>query len=73
MAETELGVLKRQCLDRRICHAATSDRTVAAWQDHRNAADRLIDWQFTTDDARLKLRRLYPVEIEIEENQQIEG
>lgn len=63
MAEIELGVLKRQCLNRRIYHAATSNRRVAAWQAHRNAADRLIDWQFTTDDARIKLRQLYPVEI----------
>ena len=67
MAEIELGVLKRQCLDRRIYYAATLRSEVAAWQEHRNAADRLIDWQFTTDDARIKLRRLYPVEIELEE------
>ena len=73
MAEIELGVLKRQCLDRRIYHAATLRSEVAAWQDHRNAADRLIDWQFTTDDARIKLRRLYPVEIEIEDDQQVQG
>jgi hypothetical protein len=64
MAEIELGVLKRQCLDRRIYHAATLRSAVAAWQTHRNAADRLIDWQFTTDDARIKLRQLYPVELE---------
>jgi len=64
MAEIELCVLKRQCLDRRIYHAATLRSEVAAWQERRNAADRLIDWQFTTDDARLKLRQLYPVEID---------
>jgi hypothetical protein len=73
MAEIELGVLKRQCLDRRIYHAATLRSEVAAWQDHRNAADRLIDWQFTIDDARIKLRRLYPVEIEVEEDRQVQG
>jgi hypothetical protein len=37
---------------------------VAAWQAHRNEADRLIDWQFTTDDERIKLRQLYPTPIE---------
>jgi len=61
MAEIELGVLKRQCLDRRIYHAATLCSEVAAWQDDRNATKRLIDWQFTTNDARIKLRGLYPV------------
>ncbi|WP_233560621.1 IS630 family transposase [Halobellus sp. Atlit-38R] len=61
MAEIEIGVLKRQCLNRRIYHAATLRSEVAAWQKQRNAADGLIDWQFTTDDARTKLRRLYPV------------
>ena len=64
MAEIELVVLKRECLDRRIYRAATLRSEVAAWQVHRNAADRLIDWQFTTDDARIKLRRLYPVPLE---------
>ncbi len=71
MAEIELNVLKRQCIDRRIHHAATLRFEVAAWQAHRNATDRLIDWQFNTDDARIKLRRLYPVEID--EHQQVRG
>jgi len=62
MAEIEIGVLKRQCLDRRIYDAATLQSEVAAWQAHRNAADRFSDWQFTTDDARIKLRQLYPIE-----------
>ena len=44
MAEIEIGVFKRQCLDRRIYHAATLRSEVTAWQAHRNAADRLIDW-----------------------------
>ncbi|AXR82808.1 Transposase [Natrarchaeobaculum sulfurireducens] len=66
-----LGVLKRQCLNCRIYHAATSDRRIAAWQAHRNAADRLIDWQFNTNDARIKLRRLYSVGME--EDQQVHG
>jgi len=63
MAEIEIGVLKRQCLNRRIHHAATLRTEVAAWQNHRNSINRPIDWQFTTDDARIKLRQLYPVEI----------
>jgi len=61
MAEIEIGVLKRQCLDRRIYDAATLRSEVAAWQEHRNTTDQLIDWQFTTADARTKLRQLYPV------------
>jgi hypothetical protein len=64
MAEIEIGALKRQCLDRRIYHAATLRSEVAAWQADRNAADGLIDWRFTTDDARIKLRQLYPVPLE---------
>jgi len=61
MAEIEIGVLKRQCLDRRIYDAATLRSEVAAWQKQRNTTDQLIDWQFTTADARTKLRQLYPV------------
>ena len=61
MAEVELSVLSRQCLDRRIPDAATLAAEVAAWQAGRNAAGVKADWQFTTADARTKLRRLYPV------------
>ena len=61
MAEVELSVLSRQCLDRRIPDAATLAVEVAAWQAERNAAGVKADWQFTTADARTKLRRLYPV------------
>lgn len=64
MAEIEIGVLKRQCFDRRIYDAATLQSEVAAWQQRRNKTNRPIDWQFTTDDARIRLRQLYPVEIE---------
>ena len=60
MAEIELSVLGRQCLDRRIPAAATLKAEVGAWQDRRNASGRSIDWRFTTDDARIKLKRLYP-------------
>lgn len=60
MAEVELSVLARQCLHRRIADASTLEREVAAWERERNALRATIDWQFTTTDARLKLKRLYP-------------
>jgi hypothetical protein len=60
MAEIELSTLARQCLDRRIPDHATLAAEVAAWQTRRNAAQSRIDWRFTTADARIKLRRLYP-------------
>ena len=60
MAEIELSILQRQCLDRRLGHRATLAREVAAWTTARNAAERRIDWRFTTADARIKLKRLYP-------------
>jgi DDE superfamily endonuclease len=60
MAEIELSVLQRQCLDRRLGNRATMEREVAAWVAARNAAATTIDWQFTTADARIKLKRLYP-------------
>jgi hypothetical protein len=60
MAETELSVLSRQCLDRRIESKDTLTREVAIWEDERNARQCKIDWQFTTADARIKLNRLYP-------------
>jgi hypothetical protein len=61
MAEIELSVLQRQCLDRRLGNRVTMAREVAAWVAARNAAATTIDWQFTTADARIKLKRLYPV------------
>ena len=60
MAEIELSILQRQCLDRRLGDQATLKREVAAWETARNAATRTIDWRFTTADARIKLKRLYP-------------
>ena len=60
MAEIELNVLIRQCLNRRIGELATVTAEVAAWQNHRNTQNSTINWQFTTSDARIKLRRLYP-------------
>ncbi|MBV8096487.1 MAG: IS630 family transposase, partial [Acetobacteraceae bacterium] len=61
MAESELGVLSTQCLDRRIPDKQTLFEEVAAWQDSRNKNHTKANWQFTTVDARTKLRRLYPV------------
>jgi hypothetical protein len=61
MAEIELSVLKGQCLDRRIPDMATMQTQVVAWERDRNNSARKIDWQFTTSDARIKLKRLYPI------------
>jgi len=60
MAESELAVLATQCLDRRIPDKTTLTQEVAAWQDNRNNRHVKADWQFTTHDARIKLKRLYP-------------
>lgn len=60
MAETELSVLSSQCLDRRIADRQTLIDEAAAWENHRNRHHAKADWQFTTDDARIKLKRLYP-------------
>ncbi len=60
MAEVEINVLTRQCLDCRISDAATLRAEVAAWVSARNEKNSQIEWQFTTEDARAKLYRLYP-------------
>ena len=60
MAESELGVLSSQCLDRRIPDTPSLIREVAAWEHNRNKHHAKADWQFTTADARVKLKRLYP-------------
>jgi len=60
MAEIELGILKRQCLEDRIGSREILTKKIFAWQAQRNTAARPYDWQFTTDDARVKLKRLYP-------------
>ena len=60
MAEIELSVLARQCLDRRLPDAPTLEAEVAACVAQRNAAAATIHWQFTTADARVKLKHLYP-------------
>lgn len=60
MAEIELSVLKGQCLNRRIPIMTTMQAEVEAWESDRNNRTRKIDWQFTTTDARIKLKPLYP-------------
>ena len=60
MAEIELSVLSRQCLDRRIESAEAMEREVGAWQEDRNDREVGVQWRFTTADARIKLRKLYP-------------
>ncbi len=60
MAETELSVLSRQCLDRRIESKSLLSREVVAWEQQRNQNCSKIDWRFTTADARVQLKRLYP-------------
>jgi hypothetical protein len=60
MAETEFSVLSRQCLDRRIGDEASLIQEIAAWEDTRNMANATVDWQFSTHDARIKLKKLYP-------------
>lgn len=60
MAEIEINVMVRQCLNRRIADIDTLRQEVAAWQVRRDQHEAKIDWQFTTDKARIKLKRLYP-------------
>ncbi len=60
MAEIALSVLSRQCLDQRIPDKAALEQEVAAWAVERNRAGATVDWRFTTDDARIKLKKLYP-------------
>ena len=60
MAEIELNVLTGQCLNRRIDDIETIRKEVNAWQEHRNNKTAKVNWQFTNDNARIKLRRLYP-------------
>jgi hypothetical protein len=60
MAEIELSVLSRQCLDRRISDQETLKIEVKAWEENRNDKSETVGWRFTTEDARIKLRHLYP-------------
>lgn len=61
VAECELSVLAKQCLNRRIPDQETLTREVAAWEERRNDQHVHVNWQFTTADARIKLRHLYPI------------
>lgn len=60
MAEIEFSVLATQCLDRRISDKNTLQAEVAAWETQRNQQKSTVDWQFSTADARIKLKHLYP-------------
>ena len=60
MAEIELSVLARQCLSERMDDKENLQKQVVAWQERRNASAVTIDWRFTTEDARVKLKKLYP-------------
>jgi len=60
IAEIELSVLSRQCLDQRIPNKESLEQQVAAWEAQRNTKGSKVDWRFTTVDARIKLKRLYP-------------
>ncbi len=64
MAEIDLSVLARQCLDRRIPERKTLAKEVGAWEAERNAAESSIDWRFTSEEARIKLKHLYPEIVE---------
>ena len=61
MAEIELSVLGWQCLDRRLPDVETLIREIAAWEAARNAAQLTVHWHFTTEQARIKLKKLYPI------------
>ena len=60
MAEIELGILGRQCMSRRIDNVGTLRREIHAWEVARDADDTKVNWRFTTEDARIKLKKLYP-------------
>ena len=60
MAEIELSILSRQCLERRIPDQETLKAEVAAWEEERNNCQSRMEWRFTTEDARIKLKKLYP-------------
>lgn len=60
VAEIELNVMTVQCLGRRFENLQTLEHELSAWESSRNATQDVVDWQFTTDDARVKLKRLYP-------------
>jgi len=65
MAEIEFSVLFGQALNKRIANQETLKKEIKAWQDNRNANTKTTDWKFTTKDARIKLKKLYPTIVEI--------
>ena len=60
MAEIELSILSRQCLNRRIPDQAALRSEIEVWESQRNAEESKMEWRFTTKDARVKLKKLYP-------------
>jgi len=60
MAEIELSILSRECMDRRIPDQEILKKDILAWQAKRNSISKLMEWRFTTEDARIKLKKLYP-------------
>lgn len=60
MVECELSVLARQCLNRRIPNIETLEKEVLIWEDNRNFEQVCVNWRFRTEDARIKLLRIYP-------------
>lgn len=60
IAEIEIGILSKQCLERRAPSLPDLNREISAWEALHNSLPAKIDWQFTTDDAQIKLKRLYP-------------
>jgi hypothetical protein len=60
MAEIELSILSRQCLDRRIPDQEILKKEIASWQEKRNTTAQPMKWRFTNEDARVKLKKLYP-------------
>jgi len=65
MAEIEFSVLFGQALNKRIANQEALKKEIKAWQDNRNANTKTIDWKFTTEDARVKLKKLYPTIVEV--------
>ena len=61
IAEIELAALTRQCLNRRIPDIQTLESEITAWNTQRNADAKTVSWRFTTENARIKLKRLYPL------------
>jgi hypothetical protein len=60
MAEIEISVMARQCLSKRMYNISNLESEVDAWAEKRNAKKAKVDWRFTTDDARIKLKKIYP-------------